>query len=153
MCFTGEVTMMKCWIAKCYSAAWLLSPALVIGAQLPPNTPEVAITVSGCLASNTGGVFTLTEAKTEKNAPGAPVSTTWVLEVEPIAAGMLGMNQRVGQRVEVVGRVNTDASKATATLQVQTLKPIAGECSLGRAQNAPLGRPISAHSARQFSTS
>jgi hypothetical protein len=126
MHFKG-VNMMKHWIlVGC--AASVLSTVVVVGAQTT-DTAEVVVTVSGCLAKDNKSQYTLIDAKTEKNTPGAPVTTTWIVDVENRVASILGLDQRVGQRLAVVGRVNAEASKtAGATLQVQTLQPTTGTC-------------------------
>jgi hypothetical protein len=116
--------MKRLIVAGC--AASILATAAMLGAQTP-NPPEV--TVSGCLAKNAKSQYTLTDAKIEKAAPGAPATTTWVIDVDTVAASDLGLDGRVGQRLEVVGRMNAEASKsAGATLQIHTLKQIAGTC-------------------------
>jgi hypothetical protein len=121
----------RCIVVSC--AASVLSTAVLIGAQTA-NTAEMDVTVSGCLAKDNNSQYTLTDAKTEKSSPGAPATTKWIVDVGSNAASGLGLDQRVGQRLEIVGRVDAVASKtAGATLQVQTLKQIAGACPPERA--------------------
>jgi hypothetical protein len=101
------------------------------GATSAANTADPDfVTVSGCLVKEADGAFTLTKARREGGATGAATSSaTWTVDVAPLAAQVLDLKDRVGQRLEAVGRMvaaapdGKDGKAANPKLQVQSLKP------------------------------
>jgi hypothetical protein len=103
--------------------------------QSPAVDPDI-VTVSGCVTKGADGVFMLTNARRESGATGAAAtSATWTIDVPPLAAGVLDMNDRVGQRIEAIGRIVTTISSTAASskttgkaaypqLQIQSVKPL-----------------------------
>jgi len=109
--------------------------------QSPAVDPDM-VTVSGCVTKDADGVFLLTKARRESGASGAVASSaTWRIDVSPLGAQVLDMNGRLGQRIEVIGRIATTTSSTPASsnvagkaaayppLQVQSLKPLATAAS------------------------
>jgi hypothetical protein len=112
------------------AAGFCMIAAVSAHAQTPPAKPDIIVTVSGCVTKSNDGVYTLTQARTEKNAPGAPSATTWAIDVGEVAMTVLRLDARVGQRLEVIAKVNPETPKgAMPQLQIQSLKPAATGCS------------------------
>lgn len=103
----------------------------------PAADPNV-ITVNGCVEKGSDGVFTLTKAQRESGAANS--SDTWVFDIAPLAAGVIDLDDRVGQRVQATGRIepppSADATSKPAgkptppQLIVRSVKPVEGKpCS------------------------
>lgn len=124
-------------VVATFCAAAAFGMVAVVSAQQKPAAPatpakpaDIMVTVSGCLVKSTDGKYTLTQAKMEKPAPGAPTGATWIVDVNTVVASVLGLDRRVGQRLEVLGRVNADAPKTSPTLFIQSMKAAAtGVCT------------------------
>jgi hypothetical protein len=105
--------------------------------ESPAADPDV-VTVSACVTKGADGVFMLTKAhRVSGSTQAAASSATWAVDIAPLAAEVLNMDGRVGQRVEAVGRIATTTSTSSTTaspgstgtganprLQVRSVKPI-----------------------------
>ena len=93
-----------------------------------------AVIVSGCLMKGAEENFIITKAHKQagKSDEGASI-TTWSVDASPLAAEVLDLKNRVGQRIEAKGSVGkaSAANKASdknsyPVLVIQSLKPVAG---------------------------
>ena len=104
--------------------------------ESPAADPDV-VTVSACVTKDADGVYMLTKAHRVSGSTQAVASSaTWAVDIAPLAAEVLNMDGRVGQRVEAVGRIATTTSTSSTTapgttgtsanprLQVRSVKPI-----------------------------
>jgi hypothetical protein len=105
--------------------------------ESPAADPDV-VTVSACVTKGADGVFMLTKAhRVSGSTQAAASSATWAVDIAPLAAEVLNMDGRVGQRVEALGRIATTTSTSSTTaspgstgtganprLQVRSVKPI-----------------------------
>ena len=100
----------------------------------PPTDPDVA-TINACLAKGSDGAFRLIKAQRESGATFS--GDTLAVNISPLAADALDLNDRVGQRVEAVGRIvsadadSKEAGKGGPTeLQLRSVRPVEGKpCS------------------------
>jgi hypothetical protein len=105
--------------------------------ESPAADPDV-VTVSACVMKGADGVYMLTKAhRVSGSTQAAASSATWAVDIAPLAAEVLNMDGRVGQRVEALGRIATTTSASSTTtspgstgtganprLQVRSVKPI-----------------------------
>jgi len=118
--------------------------------QTPTDTDKTReVTVTGCLAHDVDGRYTLIGGHAEPLATNEPVGT--VMSTEPAGSGTrpagaivwrltggTDLDRHVGHRVQITGRTATSSATelpATTTdtkgpqLEVQSIKEIASDCS------------------------